>query len=297
MEKKKLLLVAVSVGVFLVIVISASILIFTPKTGAGASLSASRQIPAGPGATLLPSALPEASLPLTSLPQAELMPEVLSLAALPQAPSSLDSTSLVKSTQGVRGIQQSSGIHTLQETQFYINGEQPFENPAAGKTNRDSAANITINVPSPSAAAVPDVQATASRPAESPRRTAAPAKPAPVAAKSAPVKPAPKPQAKTAAKPAAASAKPAAQSSQKAYNDYWVQTGAFSTKVRAEGVKDTLASKGITSIIVNREQDGKTLFRVRVGPYTSKTEANYWLELVKSIDEFSGSMVFQTPRL
>ena len=65
----------------------------------------------------------------------------------------------------------------------------------------------------------------------------------------------------------------------------------------AERVKATLASKGITSIIENREINGRTLFRVRVGPYTSQNEANYWLSLIKSIDGFEDSQVRQTTSL
>ena len=44
MEKRKLLLVAVSVGVFLVIVLSAAILIFTPS-GGGSILAARSVLP------------------------------------------------------------------------------------------------------------------------------------------------------------------------------------------------------------------------------------------------------------
>jgi DedD protein len=108
----------------------------------------------------------------------------------------------------------------------------------------------------------------------------------------------------TARQPAAAPARPApaaaipataatiaAKPSSKVREDYWVQTGAFSAKIRAEGAKETLADKGITSIIDDREVDGKTWYRVRVGPYTSETEARYWLALVQSIDGFNGSQV------
>ncbi|MCL2128443.1 MAG: SPOR domain-containing protein, partial [Treponema sp.] len=116
---------------------------------------------------------------------------------------------------------------------------------------------------------------------------AKPAAAKPAAAKPAPAQPAP------AAKPAA---RPAAEPP-KTVNNYWVQTGAFSTKIRAEGAKESLASKGITSIIENRDIDGRTLYRVRVGPYVSETEANYWLALVKSIDGFGDSQVRQSPRL
>jgi DedD protein len=66
--------------------------------------------------------------------------------------------------------------------------------------------------------------------------------------------------------------------------------------VRAEDAKELLASKGFVSIIENREIDGRTWYRVRLGPYTSENEANYWLALVKSIDGFSDSQVRQTTR-
>jgi DedD protein len=89
-----------------------------------------------------------------------------------------------------------------------------------------------------------------------------------------------------------AAAKPVPKTQQ----DYWVQTGAFSAKIRAEGAKESLADKGITSIIDDREVDGKTWYRVRVGPYTSETEARYWLALVQSIDGFNGSQVRSDPR-
>jgi DedD protein len=79
-------------------------------------------------------------------------------------------------------------------------------------------------------------------------------------------------------------------------NDYWIQTGAFSALVRAEDVKETLASKGLSSIIDDRDVDGQTWYRVRVGPYTSENEANYWLALVKAIDGFNESQVRSTQR-
>jgi DedD protein len=78
------------------------------------------------------------------------------------------------------------------------------------------------------------------------------------------------------------------------YDAYWVQTGAFSTQNKAEGVKDALASKGITSIVENRDVDGKLFYRVRIGPYTSPNEANYWLALIKTINGFEESQVWKS---
>ncbi|MDR0451831.1 MAG: SPOR domain-containing protein, partial [Treponema sp.] len=120
-----------------------------------------------------------------------------------------------------------------------------------------------------------------SRPAASPARPAAAS-----AAKPAPAKqPAP-------AKPASAP-KPAAPR-RNTYDAYWVQAGSFSTKVHADGAKETLATKGITSIIENRDLDGKTFYRVRIGPYTSQNEADYWLALIQTLDGFESSQVWKS---
>ncbi|MCL2094052.1 MAG: SPOR domain-containing protein [Treponema sp.] len=75
-----------------------------------------------------------------------------------------------------------------------------------------------------------------------------------------------------------------------------MQTGSFSSIARAEGAKASLADRGITSIIENREVDGRPFFRVRVGPYTSQNEADYWLNLIQEISGFEDSQVWQTQR-
>jgi DedD protein len=192
----------------------------------------------------------------------------------------------VRNSGDVQGIQTPPQATAIQETSFYINGERPVESYTVEKTDGDSSAKVIINVPKPSTAAVPDTHIEAPAPRVTPVTTAPATRP---------VAPAAKPAAAVAVKPAAAkppAARPATPA--KTYNDYWVQTGAFSVMVRAEGVKETLASKGITSIIENREVDGKTWYRVRVGPYTSENEASYWLALVKSIDGFGDSQIRQT---
>jgi DedD protein len=265
MEKKKLLLVAVSVGVFLVIVVSAAILIFTPKApGSGTVISAARPIPVGVPGTLPPQD------PGAFQPQPAGAEQI--------QPATVDAADMVRNAEGLQGIQSPPQATAVQENHFYINGENPSDSFTVEKTDGNAAARVVINVPKPSAAAVPDTPV--EPPARSAPRQAAPAsRPA-----AAPARPA------AAAKPAPRPAAPPAKTS----SDYWVQTGAFTAKVRAEGVKETLSAKGITSIIENREVDGKTWYRVRVGPYTSENEANYWLALVKSIEGFGDSQVRMT---
>lgn len=237
MEKKKLLLVAVLVGTFLVIIISAPLLIFAPKPGA----SLSRHTPPG---------------------------------SVREEPVFIDVIEPLEITQNESDYQETQSLFT----------EAPLPVIPA-----DDPVNITITVPQPYRAGVPDAQ-----PKQTPKSSPPPSavKPA-VAPKAAAAPPAEKPA--PAVKPPAA--KPPAEPL-KTYNDYWIQTGAFSSIVRAEGAKELLEAKGITSIIDNSDIEGKTWYRVRVGPYTSETEAHYWLSLVQAVDGFAaGSQIRRTQSL
>jgi DedD protein len=281
MEKKKILLVAVSVGVFLVIIISASILIFTPKN---AALAAAPVRPAPVGAAPVQPGFS----PQVNNPAGRVIPEVVE-SSIPQ-PASVDAADMVRNAAGIQGIQTPPHATAIQETNFYISGEKPIESYSV--TNADGSARVVISVPKPSTAAVPAY----TEPPAKPAQTVAAAKPAQVSAAAQKAQSVPAAKAAVTAVPAPAKATAAVKSAPqtKTYNDYWVQTGAFSAKIRAEGMKDTLASKGITSIIENTEVDGKSLYRVRVGPYTSENEANYWAGLVKSIDGFGDSQIRQS---
>jgi len=236
MEKKKLLLVAVSVGVVLLIILIIPLLIISPRKDFGTSFS--------------------------------------------------DQTAVIEPPNLTQGWE------SLRET-------EPADEVAIAPANPPRAvepSNVTtITIPAPRTAAVPDVpvssarQVSRARPvqtAETPKE----AKQQPVAVKPAASQPA-------AAKPVAAApaAKPAAEKpkTSKTYDssNFWIQTGAFSTIKYAEGAKDYLAARGIKSIIEDPVINGKTWYRVRVGPYTTRDEANYWLALVKSIDGFSASQV------
>jgi DedD protein len=198
-------------------------------------------------------------------------------------PATIDAAALIRNADGIQNIQTPPSATAIQETNFFINGMQPTESYRIESRDGEAAARVTINVPRPTTVAVPDVLYES--------RSSAPARPAaPAAARPAPAA-SPTP---AAARPAAnaAPARPAAQT--RTHTDYWVQTGAFSTKSNAEGVKQTLSSKGITSIIENRVIDGRTIYQVRVGPYTTENEAKYWLTLVQAIDGFSDSLIRQS---
>jgi cell division protein FtsN len=56
--------------------------------------------------------------------------------------------------------------------------------------------------------------------------------------------------------------------------NYFVQAGAFARAEDAEQQRARLAMLGFTARVSEREQAGRTVFRVRLGPYTTKDEAD-----------------------
>jgi DedD protein len=294
MEKKKLLLVAISVGVFLVIVIGASILVFSPRSPAPAV------------------AIRSLTKPVSG--KVEAPP--------PETPATVDAVDLINSFDDM-------GLEPLPEDEtqgnvFYIYGENPSETvtedsstggtassggtsrstggtTSSGGTSRSTGGTTSSGGTSRSTGGTASSGGTGSSTSRRgdrlivdiprPRTVAVPDAPAPAARQTSPARQTPAAPRQTT--PAASA--PAKQPASKARNNYWVQTGSFSTIARAEAVKETLSSKGINSRVENREMEGKTYFRVRVGPYTSKNEADYWLALVKSIHGFEESLVFQSP--
>jgi len=236
-EMKKLLLVAVSVGVFLLVTITVAIVVLTPK--------------AQPQETAFSSSIPMSHG--RNIP--DIMSNMPAQIEIPPAPVIND-----RSSEEINMIEMISPI----------------------EPDRNDGERLTIQIPRPTSAAVPDVSASV------PTVTRQPAAPQPV------VQPSAQPT-QTAARPAT---QPAARTAPatRAINDYWIQAGAFSAMVRAEDAKELLASKGLISIIENRVIDGRTWYRVRLGPYTSEREANHWLAIVKAIDGFNDSQVRQTVR-
>jgi len=286
-EKKKLLLIAISVGIFLVIAIGAAILIITPKntaTPSGAITSHTNT----PGAaqplssdSMTANSTPDNSAPVNST-LANSGPDAGGAAS--SQPATTDPVGLVRNPGGVPGLKTAPDGNYRPDSDYYVVEANP---PGQGKSNE-----TVISVPKPATVAVPS-------PAPA-RSTSTPARPASETANSGAQTVTSKPQApeqKTAKPAAPAKSQTKAPVKAKPRDDFWVQTGAFSTITSAEGVKETLASKGITSIIENRDVNGSNMFRVRVGPYTSKNEADYWLSLIKSIDGFENSQVRQTQSL
>lgn len=213
-------------GVFLVVVISAALLVFRPGGAAPETSMSYRQINGDPGRS-----------------------------------ATTDPVELIRD-DSFRGLQNPDSVSPIYSVE------------SAGQIAEQAGETATvISVPKPTAAAVPVA-------------AAVPAKPAAAAPAAKPKAPAPAP------KPEAASA--AAVAARQRYRDFWVQAGSFSTRERADGVKHNLDDKGISAVITNQDINGNTYYRVRVGPYTSQNEADYWLAMIKSIDGFQDSQIWES---
>lgn len=98
-------------------------------------------------------------------------------------------------------------------------------------------------------------------------------------------KPAPKP----APEPAP---KPAAKAPSKPTSGWVAQVGSFSSKSNAYGLRDTLRKKGLSSSFVDSiKTDGKTTYRVRLGPESSKDKAATLLAKASKITKTKGFVV------
>ena len=95
-----------------------------------------------------------------------------------------------------------------------------------------------------------------------------------------------------------ASTKPATSTTtEKPVTRYWVQVASYTNKKTAENSRAILSDSKINSdIYTYQDENGKLYYRVRVGPYTTKSEAEYWMAKIAQISDFSkaGSYVTVT---
>jgi cell division protein FtsN len=72
---------------------------------------------------------------------------------------------------------------------------------------------------------------------------------------------------------------------------YWIQAGSFASRSRAEQTQTALSDKGINARLTSVDVSGTTFFRVRIGPYDAKPEAEKFLDWIKEIDTFGSSYI------
>ncbi|MFO7729674.1 MAG: SPOR domain-containing protein [Spirochaetia bacterium] len=78
--------------------------------------------------------------------------------------------------------------------------------------------------------------------------------------------------------------------------EYWIQTGSYTSRTRANKIKTELDRQGFTGRIMSKDVDGRLYYRVRIGPYQEKEEAQKFLTWVKEKEQFSSSYISQVYR-
>jgi cell division protein FtsN len=73
--------------------------------------------------------------------------------------------------------------------------------------------------------------------------------------------------------------------------EYWIQAGSFESRSRAAEAQAALAKSGVQARVTTRDVNGKIFYRLRIGPYANKQEAEKFLEWVKKLDDFEQSYI------
>ncbi|HHU36586.1 MAG TPA: hypothetical protein GXZ47_05070 [Treponema sp.] len=263
MEQKKILWIVIAVSVFVLIIFGTAIILYSPARGVEASLQQAAAVT--PAKTV--AAVDSATTidPDSWVRDKEINPE--SNSPISNATGSINLTIVngdnAQATYGefdVTGLTRPSG-----RTELTKNDLAPENIP--GQVARESTADVKDTDQK-----VKPVQTT--RVSEATKQVS-PKEPA----RSKPVQPAVK--------------KPAPVKKTVIVTDYWIQAGSYANKLNAERARTTLADRYLNAEIFTRAIGGADAYRVRVGPYNSKAEADYWLGTVKGIPEFSDSYVSQ----
>ena len=100
---------------------------------------------------------------------------------------------------------------------------------------------------------------------------------------------------KVTSKPVAKKVEKQSAPKEKGVTRYWVQVASYSNKKGAENARSILDENKIPSDIFTYTDTKNNLFyRVRIGPYTTKSEAEYWKARIEQIDFFKNSKCYVT---
>jgi cell division protein FtsN len=269
MEQKKILGIVIAVSLFVLIIFGFALVLYSPSRSTGPSLQQAVAVPQDTKSTAAQTDIAQIQAQTTAQ-NGQLDPD--SWARNPATTPGLDQTQ--EPSKGninltiVNGDNATASYSTL-DVSGLTKPAAPQQAPAA----TDGSAAAPANKVSQTTITTPDTRTNADA-APAADKTAAKAKKADV------------PPAKKTAEPAPAKAEP-----KKVVTEYWIQAGSFSSKQNAEKTRETLAARYINAEIFSKAASGATSYRVRVGPYQTKTEAEYWLGTIKELPGYNGSYI------
>ncbi len=301
MEQKKTLWIVAAVGIFLLVVAGAALILYSPSLHRTPVQQASFDPSTGWVSNFPPA---QTTTQNQSVPQQE-------ISSQNQAPASPfdkpEGTQAISSANGL--IQQpaqkeirsdnltvitdNATVYSQETTTIDLNSLKASNTSgvtAQNKFTQDQIASASENAGAKSytqSAPAENYYAPGAKPQASKPAQTTPAKSTKAVAKSS--APAKAPAAKPAATKTENAAKLAAAS--KASPDkFWVQPASYATKKNADEARSILESNKITSeVFTFTDSKGKTFYRVRIGPYVTKSEAEYWQSRVAMIDKFADS--------
>jgi cell division protein FtsN len=118
----------------------------------------------------------------------------------------------------------------------------------------------------------------------------APAERAPTAEAERPTEQAPEREAVQPARTAPRQA-PQEQTREVQVTEYWIQVIATTSRDRVEMARGRLREHELSGRVTTKVVDGRTFYRLRVGPYTNKREAAKFLNWVNDIEGFADSYI------
>ncbi len=78
-------------------------------------------------------------------------------------------------------------------------------------------------------------------------------------------------------------------------DQYWVQAASFTSKQNAAIAQQALIKQKIPAeVFTYTGKKDVVYYRVRVGPYTTKSEAEYWNKLIQTVENFTGTETYVT---
>jgi cell division protein FtsN len=78
--------------------------------------------------------------------------------------------------------------------------------------------------------------------------------------------------------------------------EYWIQTGSYRSQTKAEELATLLDGKGLSGRLFSYAAGKETYFRVRIGPYANRGEAEKFLSTVKQIQGLESSYISQVAK-
>lgn len=298
MEQKRTLWIVLAAGFFLLVVIGAALILYAPDVNRNSSdfghISAQNvwmapsQSPEQPQKEVSP--LPRGTDAEPYVAEQTPVPSVPSITADLVAPAEAKETSPAQDTKQVENLtviaQGTTKVYGLAETPSSPAGTTTIDlNAPVAKTesNVTPQNKLAADAMSETRAAVRIQETqTAASPRMTETKTTAASEKAPVAKSTS--------STKTATKSSSTATKkvPVKTAAAKIPDRYWVQAASYSDKKNADEARAVLDENKIQCEVFTYTDAKNVLhYRVRVGPYTTKSEAEYWKKRIESLPQFA----------